>query len=159
MERRVLIVIALILAAVFLIVLFAIDCAGAEDMFILCKPGSTVNIRNRPRKDAAVVAWIECGQRVQTDGKEKGGFVHVVNLPSEITEGWIFAGYVADEEPVIREYTAEVWEGDVIARSSMGGKRVCKLKEGKTVTVYAKTHSWAVTSRGYILCDWLKEVE
>ena len=121
--------------------------------------GCKVNIRSKPRKNSAVVAWIECGQMVHTDGREKNGFIHVVDLPAEITEGWIYCGYLADEEPVKRTYQAEVYEGSVIARSSMGGRRLCKLKEGKIVTVYAKTHSWAVTNKGYILCDWLREIE
>lgn len=157
MERKVFLTIVAVIAAVLCVILCILDFAEAEDLYVLCS--TKVNIRSRPNKTAPVVAWIECGQTVHTDGKEKNGFVHVINIPAEITEGWIYAGYLVDEEPQIRTYRAEVWEGDVIARESVNGKRVAKLREGKTVTVYAKTHMWAVTNKGFIMCDWLREIE
>ena len=157
MERKAFITILLLLASALFIVLTIIQSAYGEDLYILCR--TKVNIRSKPRKDSAVVAWIECGQMVHTDGKEKNGFVHVVDLPAEITEGWIYSGYLVDEPPVIRTFRAEVWEGSVIARSSIGGKRLQKLREGRTVTVYARTHTYAVTNKGYIMCDWLREIE
>ena len=157
MERKAFITILLLLASALFIVLTIIQSAYGEDFYILCR--TKVNIRSKPRKDSAVVAWIECGQMVHTDGKEKNGFVHVVDLPAEITEGWIYSGYLVDEPPVIRTFRAEVWEGSVIARSSIGGKRLQKLREGRTVTVYARTHTYAVTNKGYIMCDWLREIE
>jgi hypothetical protein len=159
MERKVFLTIFAVITAVVCIVLCVIQSAYGEDLYILCRPDSKVNIRSKPRKNSAVNAWIECGQCVHTDGKVKNGFVHVVGLPAEITEGWIYAGYLVDEPPAIRTYLAEVWEGDVIARSSVNGKRLQKLREGRTVTVYAKTHMWAVTNKGFIMCDWLREIE
>lgn len=161
-ERKVLIIMATVFALVIAIILGEIwlNSAAAEEdeYFILCRPGSRVNVRKNPRKTAPVTAWVECGQPITVD-KEKNGFVHVIGLASEEPEGWIFAGYVVDEEPMIMKYEAEIWEGDVIARKSVNGKRARKLKEGQIVTVYAKTHIWAATSKGFIRCDWLKEVE
>ncbi len=159
MERKVFMTIVAVVVVIVCAILVAIESAHGEDYFILCRPGSKVNIRDRATKDSTVIAWIECGQRVHADGKEKNGFVHVTNLPAEETEGWIYAGYLVDEEPRIRTHRAEVWEGDVIARSCVNGKALRKLKEGKTVTVYAMTNRWAVTNKGFIMCDWLKEVE
>ena len=162
-ERKMLIM--LIAAFLFLICLILAAIGSndglAEDgeYFILCRPGSRVNVRNKPKKDAPVTAWVEFGQYVRTDGKEKNGYVHVTCLASEEPDGWIYAGYLVEEEPRKREYKAEVWEGDVIARKCIDGKRVCKLKEGRIVTVYAQTNRWAVTNKGYIMCDWLKEVD
>ena len=161
MKERILIVL-LIAVFVAIIALMVYETAYGEDgLYILCdpRPGRMVNVRSRPTTSARVVAWVECGQYVQTDGQEKRGFVHVVNLPAEEDAGWIFAGYLVDEAPRIRTYTAEVWEGDVVARSSVNGRRLRKLREGRTVTVYAQTNRWAVTNRGFIMCDWLKEVD
>ena len=158
-ERTILIILT---AVFFLLMVVTLLSAGkAEGRYILCdpRPGSMVNVHTRPLKSSMVSGWVECGQYVETDGKEKNGFVHVVGLPAEDPEGWIWAGYLVDEEPWIETYLAEVWEGPVIARKSVNGKQKCVLKDGKTVTVYAQTHMWAVTSRGYIMCDWLREVE
>lgn len=152
MKRRILVVLLLIVAII------AVEAAEADGgLYVLCR--TMVNVRSKPSKTARVVAWVECGQYVQTDGQEKRGFVHVVNLPSEEPEGWIYSGYLVDEAPQIRTYRAEIWDGDVIARGSVGGRALRKMREGQTVTVYAKNHIWAVTNRGFIMCDWLREID
>lgn len=161
-ERKVLIIMVVAFALVVAIILGEIwlnqAVAEGDEYFILCRPGSVVNVREKPNKAATVTAWVECGQRITVD-REKNGFVHVTGLASEEPDGWIFAGYVVEEEPLILRYDAEIWDGDVIARKCVNGKQIRRLKEGQTVTVYAKTHLWAVTSKGFIMCDWLKEVE
>lgn len=156
-ERKIL----LILIAVFTLVIIAVlsTAARSEDCWVLCHPGSRVNVRSKPVKTSDVTAWVECGQYVRTDGKSKNGFIHVSGLASEVPDGWIYTGYLVDEEPFIRKYKAEVYDGKVIARKYVNGKRLRVLPEGKTVTVYAQTHMWAVTSQGYVMCDWLREVE
>lgn len=161
-ERKVLIILFAILAILLIVFLADIwgDKAFADtgEYYILCRPQSRVNVRNKPAKTASVTAWVECGQKVTVE-KYKNGFAFVTGLASEIPDGWIYAGYLVDEEPVVREYKAEVWEGNVIARKCVNGKRLRVLKEGKIVTVFAKTHTWAVTNKGFVMCDWLKEVE
>ena len=161
MERKVMLIIFSVFAVVVTVVLCSIliDSGLAEECYVLCRPGSVVNVRNAPKASAIVTAWVECGQRVESDGKKKNGFIHVSGLASEEPDGWIYAGYLVDEEPRIETYRAEVWEGDVIARKCVGGQRIRKLREGQKVTVYAQTHRWAVTNKGYIDCDWLKEVD
>ena len=156
MKQRILFVLFVIVIAA-IIVLMVHEAAQSEGLYVLCR--TMVNVRSKPAKTARVVAWVECGQYVETDGQEKRGFVHVINLPAEETEGWIYAGYLVDEPPQIRTYRAEIWDGDVIARGSVNGRALRKMREGKTVTVYAKTHTWAVTNRGFIMCDWLREIE
>lgn len=158
-ERKIL----AILIAVFLIfaaaTLFSIANAEDDGYYILCRPGGVVNVRSRPSKTAPVVGWVEFGRYVHPDGKEKNGFIHVVDLAAEVTEGWIYAGFLAYDPPRDEKYTAEVWGGPVIARSCIGGKQIGRLKDGQTVTVYARSNAWAVTSKGYIMCDWLREVD
>ena len=144
---------------VLLVVIIILGSALAEDYYILCRPGSQVNIRKRPASGSPVVGSVEFGRVVHADGPEKNGYVHITDLAAEITEGWISAGYLVEEEPRIEKYKAEVWGGPVVARSRIGGKAIKTLRDGKTVTVYAKTNRWAVTNRGYIMCDWLRPVE
>ena len=138
----------------------AIQTLAEEDgYFILCRPGSVVNVRNSPDMNASVAGWVEFGTFVHTDGQEINGFVHVVDLAAETTEGWIFSGYLVYDRPREERYTAEVWGGNVIARKSIGGKRIRTLREGQRVTVYARSNAWAYTNKGYVMCDWLREVD
>ena len=155
-ERRVLIIMIIIYAAAIAIILANIANANAEEAYILCKPGSCVNVHSRPKKSSPVTAWVECGQVLELDGEEKNGYVHVTGLASEIPDGWVYSGYIVNEQPVIETYTAEIWEGPVLARRCVNGKRKCIMRDGKAVTVYARTHTWAVTDKGFIMCDWLR---
>lgn len=153
-----------IILAVFAVMILTVDWpnyAAAEDdgLYVLCMPESVVNVRSRPNKDASVVGWVAFGRYVHTDGKAKNGFVHVTDLAAEVTEGWIYAGFLVDEQPRKEKYNAEVWGGDVIARESVNGKRIRKLRDGQTVTVYAQTNRWCVTNKGYVMADWLRGVD
>ena len=163
MERKGLIFLAVIVAVVIIVILGDIwlsnGLAEEEGYFILCRPGSVVNVRNKPKKTASVTAWVECGQPIKTDGKRKNGYVHVVGLASEEPDGWICEGYIVDEQPRIETYRAEVYDGNVIARKWVCGKQLRVLREGQIVTVYAQTHMWAVTSKGFVMCDWLRAVD
>ena len=162
MNRKAFVYALIAFFAVVIIALCVIYSAYGEEVdgyYVLCRPGSVVNVRNRPKADAYVVGWVEFGRFVHTDGKTRNGFVHVTDLAAEETEGWIYAGFLVEEKPRNEEYKAEVWGGRVIARSCVNGKRLKTLREGQTVTVYAQTNRWAVTNRGYIMCDWLRGVD
>ena len=157
MERK----IFTIILAVFLVaicILLGTMVGKAEECYILCRPGTVVNVHSKPNKGSPVTAWVECGQIINID-REKNGYAFVTGLASEIPDGWVYTGYIVDEQPVIEEYKAEIWEGPVIARRCVNGKRICTMRDGKTVTVYAKTHTWAVTNRGFIMCDWLRRID
>ena len=96
-EKRVFIIMMTLVAVIIAIILAEIwlnPAAAEEDQyFILCRPGSHVNVRKRPTKGAPVTAWVECGQQITVD-RRKNGFVHVIGLASEEPDGWIFAGIV-----------------------------------------------------------------
>lgn len=162
-EKKVLIVLLVVFLILTIAILanYCLNYAVAEEdgYFILCEPNGRVNVREKPRKTATVVGWVEFGRYVHTDGKEKNGFVHVIDLAAEITDGWVYKGYLAYDQPRDEQYIAEVWGGNVIARACIGGKQLRVLKEGKRVTVYARSNAWAVTNKGYVMCDWLREVE
>lgn len=151
-----------ILAALLLLVLCA-GCAAAEDdegYYILCRPDGLVNVHSRPVKDSPVIGWVAFGRYVRTDGIRKGNYIHVIDLAAEEEDGWVCAGYLVYDRPRGEAYRAEiVSEWNVIARKNIGGKRVNRLRNGQKVTVYARSNEWAVTSKGFIMCDWLKEVD
>lgn len=131
--------------------------AKADGYFILCNPGSYLNARSKPNKHSSLIGYLYCGDYVETDGQEKGEYIHCTNLTFETDEGWIYAGYLVDEEPEIREFTATVVaSGRVACRNNVGGKRIRWLKPGTVVTVYAYSEEWCVTNRGYIRTEYLE---
>jgi DMSO/TMAO reductase YedYZ molybdopterin-dependent catalytic subunit len=147
--------------ALLLIALVVACTAIAEDgYFVLCRPepGNVVYVRKKPRTDATVVVWLEFGSYVKTDGKERNGFIHVVDLAAEDPEGWVYAGFLVPDEPQEGTYKARV-NGRVNARKCVDGKRIATLYDGKVVTVYACSDEWCVTNKGYVMREWLSEVE
>lgn len=160
-ERKILLILIVLFIIFAAASLITISRAEDEWYYVLCKPepGGSVNVRSRPDKSAPVVGWVQFGRHVHTDGKEKNGFIHVTDLAAEVTDGWVYAGFLVYDLPRDEAYRAEVWGGPVIARNCVGGKQIGRLKDGATVTVYARSNAWAVTSAGYIMCDWLREVE
>ena len=147
--------------ALVVLLLVVAGYAVADDVYyVLCKPepGNMVYVRSKPRTNAPIVVWLEFGSSVKTDGKERNGFVHVVDLAAEDVEGWVYAGFLVPDEPMARTYRARV-NGRVNARKCVDGKRVATLYDGKVVTVYACSAEWCVTNKGYVMREWLSEVE
>ena len=118
----------------------------------LCQPGDHVNLRMEPKKDSKSVGFLECGDSFETDGKTKGGFLHVF-APVEAGEGWIALGYIVREKPVFvgQRRTVES-SGRVKARKTVGGKRRCWLQPGDEIMVYWAA-DWAVTDKGFVRAD------
>lgn len=131
--------------------------ASTNGYFILCHPESFLNARFSPSKRGSLIGSLYCGDYVETDGQEKGGYIHCTNLTFETDEGWIYAGYLVDTEPEIREFTATIIaSGRVACRNKVGGKRIRWAKPGLEVTVFAQTDEWSVTSKGYIQTRYLQ---
>lgn len=144
--------IALIIAVIC--VIWAGACA--DGYFILCKPGTSVNAHISPKKRSQVVGWYDCGDYIETDGVEKNGFVHAVNVGLEVSEAWISKRYLIDEQPTLIELRVIIIGGGrVAARRWVDGKRSAWLKPGTEVTVYAWSQEWAITNRGYIKTEFL----
>lgn len=130
--------------------------ASADGYFILCKPKSSVNARISARKRAETVGWYDCGDYVETDGKTRNGFAHIVNCSLEVNEAWISMRYLVKDKPVICEIkTVIIGSGRVAARGWVNGRRIAWLKPGQEVTVFAITEEWCVTDRGYIRTEFL----
>ena len=161
-KRNYVIVFSAILAVIVVLVGCAIGGAEENDgmvkCWILCQPGSQVNVRRTPSKNGMEVGFLEVGDWFWTDGSRKDGWIRCYGI-GEYGEGWIYSGYVATEEPVkIFEQYVCVAKNRVACRRWMGGPQTSRpwLKNGSNVDVFYMADEWAVTSRGYIKSEWLE---
>lgn len=149
----------------FLIVIIAVYLAlsaantalsESDEYFVICKPGTSVNARISPNKRAEIVGWFDCGDKLLTDGKTRNGFVHIIDCSLEVSEAWIHAGYLVEDEPVILNMTTVVVSyGRVACRKCIGGKRTRWAKPGTEVTIYARSDEWCVTNKGFVMTKYL----
>lgn len=146
-------------AATFAISAWCYAFAEEEEAWIICQPGSYVNVRESPKKSGTEMGRLELGDKVTTDGKTKNGYSHCVDLSMEQTEGWIFTGYLTDEEPEIMDAaTFQIRAGGRTASRRWVDGPVRKwIQPGKQVKVYAMNSTWAVTNRGFIRSDFIEE--
>lgn len=139
---------------VFIILIFGY--ALADEMFILCKPKTEVNVRLFPKWGAEVIGHKYCGDVVYTDGRRKNGFLHVYDLGFENMEGWIYSGILVEYPPMLFEGKDQITSsGRVAARQYIGGKRNKWLKAYKDVVVYAVSKEWSITDQGYVKTKYL----
>ena len=98
--------------------------------------------------------------KIWTDNVEKGGWLHVVDLPAECDTGWISSRYIVYDEPqpVFCELEIRA-EGRVACRQWIGGKVIHWVHNGETVMVYYSSEEWSVTDMGYIKTEYLEGVE
>ena len=126
------------------------------DCWVVCQPDSFVNIRSRPNGHSEITGRALAGMRFLTDGEEKGGFIHLVDVGNEEGHGWISTGYVVYCEPRGMDDEMQIrGRGRVACRKTIGGRRSSWAKPGDTVRVYWMADGWAVTSRGFIQSEWL----
>lgn len=144
----------LILGLVFL---FMFSCAAAEeDIWILCQPDSSVNIRTTASRKYEATGEVVCGWHAETTGETKDGFLYLVNLADEDGVGWIYKGYVVYSEPIIKTFDINVCsDGRVACWNYINGKRNCWVYPGDLIKVYAISEEWAVTSMGFIRSKYL----
>ena len=136
--------------------------ASAE--YVFCKPDAYVNIRVKPSGEA--VQWVDCGTWVSTDCTEKKSngkiWVHVVDLPSEDSEGWVCKDFLSETPVHVETRTAyAVANGRLAIRKSPNTKSkvVAWLDNGAKCTVVADNGEWAITTQGYVMYDYLEFVE
>lgn len=156
--------IVLIVACVFAAIWFLHSVGIAEEAngqcWILCDPESYVTVRSGPGKNRMEIGGFDCGTHLWTDSTEKNGFIHVVDMNAEYETGWISTRYIVFGEP--HEVNAVMWvksNARVAIRKWIGGKVTGWLKNGDTVKVLWMSDSWAVTTRGYVMSQYLKEIE
>lgn len=133
------------------------------ERWVLCRPESLsgsnyVNIREKPSTGSAEAGRLFLGDRVETDGKKKNGFLHIINIGTETGDGWVSCRYLVEGELIVETVEAViVGKGRVAVRAYPGGKRIGWIQPGETVTVYAWGDEWTVTSRGYIQTEFVEE--
>ena len=157
----------LCILAVLAAVIWITDSLGEEEpdyqtLYVMCRPKSFVNVREFPKKKAKEVGRLECGDEVLTLNEKRGKFVKIYGPTFECGTCWVHRGYLTDEKPDIYEdgkaYTVKA-KGRVALRRYIRGARRAWIKSGKTLTVYAITSEWALTNRGFIMTEYLEEVE
>lgn len=144
---------------IVLTVLFAVLTAFADEgeYFIICNPESYVWVRRSPKKTAEETGRLEIGDKVYADGPRKNGYVHVDGLSTEWGEGWVWKGYLVEDQPVIYNGNGTVASnGRVACRRYVNGSRKGWAKSGTEVRVLAYSDEWAVTSRGFIQTKYLE---
>ena len=126
--------------------------------WILCKPGSQVIVRRTPSKNAMEVGQLEVGDSFLTDAVSSNGFIRCYGI-GEYGEGWIYAGFVATEEPVaVFDTYCCVAKTRVACRRWIYGPKTQNpwLANGSDVQVFYIAGEWAVTARGYIMSEYLE---
>lgn len=155
------IAIGIILAVITALLVWVFSDAAGEQLarcWIMCKPGSQVNVRHNPSKKSETVGYLEAGDWFETDGESKNGFIRCFDI-GEWGEGWVYCGYVVTEEPVqVNEQYVCAAVKRVACRKWMGGPQVdgqAWLNNGSNVQVFYMADGWAITNRGYIKTEWL----
>ena len=169
---RLLIELLLIAAAVWGIIELSaslgLSIAHAEDSYpgdepavayVICMPGDFVNIRPYPSTRHSRSGFLEPGEEIYLDGRQKNGFLHIVNAHTESGEGWVHKGYVVNDKPErINQSAVVTCNGRLAARRYIGGKRREWLKPQATVRVYYWSDDWAMTDCGYVQSKYLELV-
>jgi hypothetical protein len=154
-----------IIAAVMIVItiVLTISACRSEDelvkCWIMCKPGSQVNVRRTPSKHSMEVGYLDAGDWFLTDGTSANGWIRCYGI-GEYGEGWVYCGYVTTEEPeaVFEQYVCCAPKR-VAIRRWMNGPRIERtpwLTNGSNVDVFFIADGWACTSRGYIQAEWLE---
>ena len=153
-----------LIAAVIIMILFCvrslISMAHAdtitEEVWVLCEPNGTVNIRSKP--GGRVFGGASCGAKMWTDNRQRDGFLHVLELNAEEETGWISARYIVYDEPHQVDAVMVISsDGRVAVRKWIGGKIIKWIHNSDPVTVYWMSEEWAVTEYGYIKSEFLRE--
>ena len=128
-----------------------------EEVWVLCKPEGTVNLRATP--GGRVFGGCQSGAKMWTDNRTKNGFLHVLELAAEEDSGWISSRYIVFDEPrEVMDGMMICSEGRVACREWIGGKVIRWVQDGELVTVYWISDEWAVTEFGYIRSVYLGQV-
>ena len=159
---------ALLLVTV-LIALVIVACRAESEtdskIYVLCSPTSGVYLRTRPDKNAPSAGYAEAGFALKTDGKIRNGWYHLIDVPGEYSECWIYCGYISTTEPEwLKGCPAMViGEGRVACRKWCQGKQyeghAAWVRPGDEVQVFYRTPEWCVTNRGFIRTEFLEVYE
>ncbi len=158
-----LILVAAIMIAAFTI-LRNVGLAEEEDpyadctkIWVLCRDDTYVCVREKPRKTSdAFGGALNCSM-LKTDGKEKNGFLHVVDVAAEASTGWISKQYIVYDPPEkMSQKALVVSNGRLAARKGINGKIRKWLKPMTEVTILYWSSEWCLTNYGYVQTEYLE---
>ena len=156
MRRAITILLAAILMLSVAILMLSVAMAEEYDMFVICAPGSYVNIRSSPSKGGDEAGRLDCGDSVTTDGKERNGYIHVLGM-TDYGDGCVYKGYLVPDRPRIGTCKASIAaSGRVACYQYANGKRTGWIKNGADLKVYVISDEWAVTNKGFVRCRHLE---
>ena len=154
--------IAILAVAVVIGIAIGAWCFGEEayaTCWVMCKPGSRVEIRATPDKGGISEGWLDCGDSFETDAETEEGWIHCIGV-GDAEEGWIYLGYVTTRKPEkVGERYVCVANNRVACRKWMAGPQIDErpwMYNGEFCEVFITDGEWAVTSRGYIKAEWLE---
>jgi hypothetical protein len=143
MKKLILILICLMIPAISL----------AEFCWVICQPDSFVNVRRFARKGADIAGRVELGDELETDGKKRNGFIHVIGFEGD---GWIHSGFVTFSPVTVLTCNAQIdAPGRVACRRAINGTRRKWLIDGQNLTVFAWADDWAITNQGFVQTRYL----
>lgn len=158
---EILLIAAVIYGAVQLYLSLGLSEAQADDYdditvgYVLCD--DYVNVRQFPNRKGEPLGRYETGTKVYLDGKQKNGFLHIIDTGLELCEGWINKGYIVYDEPInVNQSATIISKGRLAARNCVSGKRTRWLKPMASVKVYYWSDEWCVTNCGYVQSQYLE---
>ena len=161
-KERIVGLIALLAIAVVIGVAIGVSCGHGEQLatcWIMCTPGSRVEIRATPDKGGISEGWLDCGDSFETDAETEDGWIHCIGV-GDAEEGWIYLGYVTTHKPeAIGERYVCVANKQAACRRWMAGPQIKEapwIKNGEYCQVLLSDGEWSVTNRGYIKSEWLE---
>ena len=155
--------IALILFLFVVGILIAARTANAEDelreMYVICQPDDFIYIRLHPSRKSEVAGYLMPGETVTISNKVKNGYAYCPNLSNEAGEGWVYTGYLTEDEPehLDGEGYCIISKARVACRKCINGDRLKWLHNGDHLKVWYKTEEWSVTNRGFVMTKYLEE--
>ena len=151
MKRKLITLISLL----FLLVLTI--SAYSDEYYILCSTKTEINVRFAAKRASEKMGYLQCGDKVDFDGKKKNGFAFCTDLNTESGEGWVYAGYLVPDKPIKCDgsLVTVTANGRVACRQYVNGKRQGWVYDGQTVKVYAYSSEWASTNKGFIKTEYL----
>lgn len=128
-------------------------------MYAICQPDDYICIRSKANRKSHEEGYLLCGFSVYVSDQTKNGFVYSSELNTESGEGWIFTGYLVNDEPLDMDgkIYKVVSNARVAARKYINGPRRGWLKNGDLVEVHYMTEEWCVTNKGFVMTKYLEE--
>jgi hypothetical protein len=163
---RIVLGLTLLITAILMTYTVMVDVGFAEEedpyadctpIWVLCRDDTYVCVREKPRKTSDAFGGAINLAMLKTDGKEKNGFLHVVDVAAEASTGWISKQYIVYDPPEkMSQKALVVSNGRLAARKGVNGKVRKWLKPMTEVTILYWSSEWCLTNYGYVQTEYLE---